>query len=345
MKMKKIISLLFALLLLLYPVSEKILAETEGNVGFSIQAVIPENQVDKEQSYFDLRMTPDQEQMIEVQIKNTSNETSQFIVNVNQAYTNSAGFIDYEDATVKKDKSLLYDISDIATYDSSVEVAANSSVSFPITLKMPSKSFDGQILAGIQVIKDTDSKSEGITNNYGYVLGLKLTESDVEVKRDLKLLSVKPAVSFSRTSVVATLQNPTMDAFGHLKYEAEVKNKATDEVEKKVTYDNNMQMAPNSTYGFAIDWDDKALVAGEYSLTLTVSDAKSNVWKFTEDFTITAKEADDVNALTVNRVADTGGVPLWAIIVIVILSLIIIGWFIFFLKRRKKEKDESEEKK
>ena len=64
-----------------------------------------------------------------------------------------------------------------------------------------------------------------------------------------------------------------------------------------------------------------------------------------KEMLLTAKEADDVNALTVNRVADTGGVPLWAIIVIVILSLIIIGWFIFFLKRRKKEKDESEEKK
>lgn len=37
-------------------------------------AVIPENQIDKNQTYFDLKMQPGQKQTIQVQMKNDTNK-------------------------------------------------------------------------------------------------------------------------------------------------------------------------------------------------------------------------------------------------------------------------------
>jgi hypothetical protein len=68
-----------------------------ADVGYDVQAVIPENQVDKTKSFFDLRMQPDQKQTISVRINNTSDQDSEYKVTINQAYTSDQGFIDYSD--------------------------------------------------------------------------------------------------------------------------------------------------------------------------------------------------------------------------------------------------------
>lgn len=314
-------------------------ADDDGQVGYNIQAILPENQVNKEHSFFDLRMKPNQEQTIEFVINNTSSETAEFEISINQAYTNDQGFIDYADKDVPPDSSQKYLINDIATTDNQVTVQASSSKIVPIRLKMPSEQFDGQILAGIQVTKqpkDTKAEKGRISNVYGYVLGLKLTETDQEVPRDLKLLGVEGAAAFGKTSVVAVLQNPTMDAYGELKYKAKVMNKASGEVEKEAAFDNHMQIAPNSQYRFAIDWGGDKLVAGDYTLDLTVSDAKENVWEFTEAFTITAEEAKKINEATIGQ-AGASDWPLWLYVIGgIVLGMLILGivWYGLWKKRK-----------
>lgn len=336
--MRKKTIIISLLIFLFYSAPQQVLANIENNVGFTINASIPDNQVDKNQSYFDLRMTPNQEQEISIQITNSSDEDSQFKVNINQAYTNQSGFIDYSDSDIEPDSSLLYEISDIVDYEPTVEVKARSSITYPIRLKMPAESFDGSIMAGIQVTKETTGDANGITNKYGYILGLKLTETENPVKRELNLLNVKPAVSFSRTSVVANLQNPTMDAYGHLKYEAKVTNIKTGELEKEVSYDENMQLAPNSVYGFAIDWNDRRLVAGEYLLDLVVSDAKNNRWEFSESFTITKKEAKEINKVTIDKATENSLFKYIIILIIVLFFLIVLFRFYFIRQKRDGKK-------
>ncbi|MHC5247484.1 DUF916 and DUF3324 domain-containing protein [Enterococcus sp. LJL90] len=318
-------------------------AQNTTEVGYNIQAILPENQVNDQDSFFNLRMEPSQEQTIQFVINNTSSEETTFALSINQAYTNTQGFIDYSDADAQLDDSLKYAISDIATVDNSVTVAANSSATVPIELKMPAEEYAGQILAAIQVIKEQDDDSSGISNSYGYILGLKLTENDQAVTRELNLLSVEPAISFGNTSVVATLQNPTMDAFGHLVYHADVYNLADNEIVRSVDYDNNMQMAPNSTYGFAIDWDNQALEAGDYRLALTVGDAKGNVWEFDEAFTITEQQAQEINSVTVDEV-NTQRLPIWVFIVIGAMTAIVLLFIIWLILAKRRKKDESDQR-
>lgn len=310
--------------------------KAEGEVGFNVQAVLPENQIDKNDSFFNLRMKPDQEQLIEVTINNTSDEDIVFEVNVNQAYTNNQGFIDYTDNSVEADSSLPFDINDLVKYENEVSVSAKSSKKVSFQLTMPSELYDGEILAGIKVNRKENKQEakDTINNSVGYVLGLKLTETDKDIKRQVNLISVKPQSVFGKPTIVATIQNPMMASYGHLKYETEIIEKKSKKIFYKTTYDNDMQLAPNSVYPFAIEIKDKALVAGDYSLKLIVSDAKENKWTFNEDFTIKKIEADKINKATINK-NDNPTIP-WSLIVIGFVVLVLIIVSIIVLKTTNK---------
>ncbi|QFG46377.1 DUF916 and DUF3324 domain-containing protein [Lapidilactobacillus dextrinicus] len=337
--MKKFLALFAVLLGFILP-SQIVNAADKSNsqkVGFDIQAFIPDNQIDKENSYFDLRMKPKQEQTLQVIVNNTSDEAGTYKIRVNQAYTNDQGFIDYQ-KQVKPDKSMPYDINDLVDYPKKIKVPANSSRIFKLHLTMPEKEYSGQILAGIQVNK-VMKKTSGISNSFGYIISLKLTENDNEVKRDLKLLSVKPAATFGKTSIVATLQNPKMDAYGHLKYQSKVLKRDTSKVVFKKTYDSNMQMAPNSQYKFAIEYG-KRLKSGDYTLDLLVSDAKNNRWHFKKNFTITAEQADQVNSVTVDQGQKKS--YWWLYLLAGLLAAAIVLLLILIFKRRKKDDEDSE---
>lgn len=319
--------------------------EDAGEVGYNIQAVLPENQKDKNNTYFDLRMSPGQKQTIEVMINNTSNEDATYEISINQAYTNNQGFIDYTDSKAKLDSSLPYKIDDIVSYEKEVTVKAQESAKFPITIQMPNDSFDGQIMAGIRVMKKEKEESRGgVKSKIGYILGLNLSETDTEIKRELSLVSVEPAASFGKTSVVATVKNPTMEAYGKLKYAVVVIDETTGKEVRSVTYDSGMQLAPNSTYGLAIDWDSKRLIAGEYKLNLVVTDAKENKWTFDEKFSISKEQAKDINKITVDRNQEAG-IP-WLVYLILAIVVFILGIvFIIFLKKKREKQRQEELKK
>ncbi|MEN2666160.1 WxL protein peptidoglycan domain-containing protein [Listeria aquatica] len=67
LKMKKIMALIAVGL-----VSGLLVARpaAAAEMNFAVQAIIPGNQIDKSQTYFDLRMKPGQKQDIEVELRN-----------------------------------------------------------------------------------------------------------------------------------------------------------------------------------------------------------------------------------------------------------------------------------
>ncbi|WHA09124.1 DUF916 and DUF3324 domain-containing protein [Enterococcus montenegrensis] len=337
--MKRIVYLLSTILTIVIGISfvQTAWAAADNNVGFDIQAVIPANQVDKTQSYFDLRVKPGTTQKIQIVVNNTSESEGQYEVSVNQAYTNKNGFIDYALKDVSLDKSVPFKLKDIVDYPTKIQVAPRKAEIVTLTLSIPVKKFNGQVLGGIQVTKLGANKKETIKNQYSYVIGLNLTESDSIVKRNLELVSVKPAVSFEKTSIVAKLKNPVAEAMGHLKYEGTVVSKDDNKTIKKIDYNTDMSLAPNSIYDFAIDWDGKPLEAGVYTLHLTVSDALKNVWNFDEDFTITRQEASEINKVTIDQVNNTK-LPLWVYAVIGVLAALLLFLILIMVFKRKNKR-------
>ena len=311
-------------------------AAQSEDVGFNIQMIPATNQIDRTQSYFDLRMQPNQKQTVYVKITNTSAEEANYAINVNQAYTNDQGFIDYTTNKTPSKKKMPFSIDKIANYDKKISLKGQSSIQVPITLTMPKEKFDGQILSGIQVTRLDEDKSGQINNRYGYVLGLKLTETDTPVKRDLQLKEVFPKAMFGKPAIVAKLSNPTMDAYGHLKYTVEIKDKQTAKKIIQKTYDSDMQMAPNSTYDFAIEYkENDRLPSGQYVLDLTITDAKKNKWTFNRSFEVSDKQVDKVNSLSIGENQKT---PIWIYIIGILIVLLVIGGIILIMRKRKQKK-------
>ena len=82
------------------------------DVGFYVRAQIPENQIDKRLSYFDLRMAPEQRQSLFVEVVNTSGCDIQVCVEANTARTSRHGIIEYTNSTAY-DETLRVPFSDI----------------------------------------------------------------------------------------------------------------------------------------------------------------------------------------------------------------------------------------
>ncbi|WP_052008514.1 DUF916 domain-containing protein [Listeria aquatica] len=72
-----------------------------ADMNYSVRAIIPDNQVDKTKTYFDLRMKPGQKQKLTLHFENNADEKVQIEVSPNTATTNRNGVIDYSSSKKK----------------------------------------------------------------------------------------------------------------------------------------------------------------------------------------------------------------------------------------------------
>ncbi|RKQ31520.1 DUF916 and DUF3324 domain-containing protein [Oceanobacillus halophilus] len=335
---------LFLVILLVFLFSiEEATAATGERVGYSIRAIIPENQIDKKQTYFDLWMEPEQEQEIFVDIFNSSNEDAEFSVQVTNATTNRNGLIDYSNVDAIADDSLAYPMTDIAAVrDEVIHVPAGKSRTFPITLVMPKEEFDGIILGGIHVEKVMEEEADDtqgvqLKNKYAYVLGLQLRETDTEMEPNLHLKDVRPDLVNYRTAIIATIQNSEPVIVNNLNVTATVHDSSGEEL--KTVQAENYRMAPNSTMDFPIDWDNKGFDPGLYSLTIQAS-AEHQEWEWEESFEIKSEEVEELNDQAVKDVqTEKNGENIYTSYIIGGLTgiiLVLIGVIIYMRMKWKK---------
>lgn len=100
---------------------------TAAEMNFSVKTVMPDNQIDKSKTYFNLKMNSGQQQDITVTLKNDTKKDITVEVGVNTAKTNSNGVVEYGKSSIKNDSSLKYNISDIVKGPSSIVIPASSS--------------------------------------------------------------------------------------------------------------------------------------------------------------------------------------------------------------------------
>jgi len=71
-------------------------------LNFSVNTVVPSNQIDKEKTYFNLKMIPNQKQDVTVTLKNNTKKDITINIGINTAKTNANGVIEYGNSTIKK---------------------------------------------------------------------------------------------------------------------------------------------------------------------------------------------------------------------------------------------------
>lgn len=310
-----------------------VMAQTAGD--FSISAILPENQVDDSNTYFDLRMEPGAKQTVQFVIYNSRPEALRANVQLNSASTGRNGLITYSNPDIR-DEAMSVSINDVATIkEKTITVPAGGSTKVDIEIKMPDKKLEGVLLGGIVVSDDTAQEStditEGValTNIITYVLGLKLTQDDAEVAPDFDLVDVSPDLVNYKTAVVSKLRNKAPLIVKNMKLNAKVYGPDPDTPIRELSLDS-VDMAPQSTGDFVIDWENEAFSSGTYRLAMTGT-YRGEEWNWDQEFTISG-EANTLNSRAVDLVENFNGLY----IALGIIILILIGCLVFWLGRRRR---------
>ncbi|EOL50901.1 DUF916 and DUF3324 domain-containing protein [Enterococcus caccae] len=323
-------------------------AGSDTGMAISVKPILPPNQHDPQATYYDLRMNPGQEQDLKIELINTSEKEQQVTLQVNDATTNETGDIDYSDRSniVSRDKSLKIALKDIATTEPEIVIPANKTITTTVHLKMPNHPFDGMILGGIKVVSSEKIKEEQVPTNKDnqakktYIVAVKLTETDTPVEAKLNLVDIIYSNESNRDSLKATIQNERAVNLEDIEYVAEVYEKGSDKILKqsKVT---GYRMAPNSSFTFIFDGENKELQSGTYQMHLTAkSKATNQEWEWEKEFDVKTAKAKTVSAPSRNSEKDH--IMLYTIIFVSTFVALLLLLLILLISRKRKEKRYEE---
>lgn len=357
--MKRLLPILSLVVLILFPItgfaedtkeSQKGITENEKRAGFTVQAVLPDNQLNDRVSFYHLLMTPEQKQTIQVKIMNNSEKKQTYKVEVINAATNRNGLITYDERDKKPDASMKLPIVNVAKpKNKEVSVDAYSEGRADIDIEMPAESFQGILLGGVRISLKSDEKEEeesqgmSVRNTYGYAIGLVLTEQDfapVYGETELKLTKVQPELDYGSKVLEASIQNPHPEAMQKLVAEGKIVRKG----QKKALAKNkleNVKIAPNSVFPFQIDWGMQEVAAGDYTFIGKIKGEKKS-WEFEKDFTITRELAKKMNKQSAFRIF----IPNWwttGFYLIGVMSAVLVAWLAVRLIKQNKGREKREE--
>ena len=320
-------------------------ADAADSGTFTYKVLHPENQLGNT-GYFDLRMTPGQQQTVQIELKNPSTTKEVTVgVSLNSAKTNANGVLEYGPAAIAKDASLVYDFEDIVTAPETVTLNPGETKLLDLAIAMPTEPYDGYIAGGIQLevvlteeAKAIREKQTGIINDYAFLVGMLLSETDTVVEPEIVFNKLYVELSNYRNAMFVNFSNTQMGYAKNMTVDFQVMKKGSDDI----LYDTkkaDMRMAPNSMIDFPLVMNGDQMVPGTYTGHVVVtSDDKR--WEWTEDFEITDEEAEKYNKQDVSLIQERG--INWLLIagiaggVLAVLLLLFVG--VHLMNKKKKQK-------
>jgi hypothetical protein len=336
---KNIVRTLLFILGIAIAVSLPMVVGADG-MNFDVRIFPPDTQRRADVPGFDLLLEPGAQEIIEVEVRNTSQESITLVVEMATATTDDGGTIFYHPREgIVRDSTLPYAMEDIATIDGErFDLAAGEELIIPITIQMPGESFDGMILGGVSILQYLDLEEARATaqsviiNEFITEIPIRLQNDETTLRPDLNLIGIGASQRNWRNIFAASLQNPEMMLIHAMEVNAFISRAG----EAEVLYEEHlsgMQVAPNSNFTLAIPLGGERFVAGYYDFHLEVTAYNGN-WSFRERFYITAEEAAAFNAtdVTISRI------PLWIFIAAggaMVVLLILLYMVLFHRKSRK----------
>ncbi|MGE7917212.1 DUF916 and DUF3324 domain-containing protein [Lysinibacillus xylanilyticus] len=310
--------------------------------NFGVYTVIPDNQIDKQKSYFNLKMEPNQKQTLTIQLKNDTGEDVVIEPIIHSATTNINGVVEYGPTSAERDSSLPYELGDLIQTEKEITIPAKGSKDLQLNVTMPEEEFDGILAGGITLeekkttSKNTEETTQGVSieNRYAYVVGITLQETNEIVKQDLQLHDIKAGQVNARNVINATLQNPTATYLNRFEVDAEVTKKGKTEVLYK-SEKQDMQMAPNSNFEYPISLNGEKFKSGTYTLQVKAKSSEES-WEFEKDFTIKGEEVKQFNATDVSIEG-----PNYIAYLVGLLILLVAGLLLFIFYSKKKQKKQQ----
>lgn len=345
-----------------------------NQLTFSVEPVMPSNQIDTKVGYFNIKLAPNDAQDLTLKYSNNSKKAVTVNGQVTSAKTNSAGVVDYNAPTIAKDATLAYDMADLVDLPKAVSLDPGETKLVKVHVHMPNESLKGIIAGGLSfndVSKDRENQSGyssglSIKNIYSFQIGLLMRQavgdqfSDQEIATDgLKLNQVRAGQLNFRNVVNANLQNPLPIFMNQMVIDAQISKKGSSNILFN-TVKSGIQMAPNTNFDFPIALGSGVrMTPGQYHIKVTAYSlddkngqfktiVKGKIqsfryrWIFDKNFTISGNQASKFNKSDVT-IKKTDWL-MWLLLAIVFLLLLILGILLWYLlKRRDEENVEIEE--
>lgn len=339
--MGKIQSLLLIVISLLFfgNFSYAEMKDNDEKSSFTVSVKQEDNQIDKNVSYFDLKVIPKQQQDLTLIIGNTGDRTKKIVITPNNAMTNNQGVIEYQ-GPAKHDKFLRF--TDMVSKQKEVILKPGESKSVTFKLSIPEKSFDGVILGSfvtrVKEVEDYDDAEDSlIRNEFQINKGVILRESEKKILPELKLNKIKPNLVNGQPAITANIENLKPVAFGEMTIKANVIDKKTKKVVKQQE-SKNLEMAPYSNFDYAINYGEQPIEPGDYSLVLDISSGSAK-WQLDDSFYISKDEGSKsvTNSKTENPIEQ----PKWVfgvliLLVIIFITIILMVIIVYWVKNRTK---------
>lgn len=327
----------------LFATTGVVYAEQEAElVNFSVEPIFSANQLERGNSFFDLSVKPEEKTTVKVKINNFSEQQQKFAIDVNRAETNGNLVIDYSGEINKSSPSNEMDIQKWVKYPKTVTIPGKKAGIVAFDISVPNQKFDGMILGGIQVKRESQQKKKaGLTTDYDYVLGLMLSQNETKVNPNLELISISPEVISKNAGITVKLKNTQpvniskVHMIGKIYKEEDQKNPV---ISREI---KDGGIAPSSS--FTINFFNgtvgatKPLDAGKYLLKLDFTDVFNKQWHFEQKFDISKKEAQTVNTKVFTVKKDNTLLFIIIGILVALLVMIIIFLIIYFVKRKRRE--------
>lgn len=310
--------------------------EAQRAAGFTVETVIPDNQIDKDINYFYLGVQPGSEQTLEVKIRNNTDKKQSYKVQANQAVTNSNALVVYDQPDIPIDESLAVSIPDVAKVEAKkVTLDAHTEGTAKINLKIPNEpGIKGILLGGIHIsLLSTDGGSDkgtSVRNTYGYAIGLIVTETPeapLYGETGVKLKSVEPVLDYGSKVLKANILNPNPEIMKDVSASGSISKKGrSDKVASSSLKDG--KIAPNSVLPFQIDWGKQDVEAGTYVFNGQLK-TENQSWKFQKEFTISRETAEKLNKESAFKLV----VPQWWTTTFYIMCVLTVLLFILLTGR------------
>lgn len=304
---------------------------------FSVALSAIDGQQDDGSTTWNIKTQPGKKFGGVVYIQNTSAAEATFHVSVEQGFTNNNLVVGYASGHNNDSLAKTMDLRKIVKVpQESVTVGAGQTVYAPINFKMADQSFDGTVVGAVVVTKDVPGKAvkkSGFTNQFTYVKGVKIAETDKQVNANLTEAKKGRVVSGTNQQVFQLgVANNEANYIGDMSVATTISKGNQTVLTDKQT---NQQVTPNSTFTYSVPAE-KVLTAGKYRYHVKMTDVKSKQsWTFTGDFTISAAQQGQT---TLQRT--TAFIPTWIWWLIGILAAALL-FVIILLLRRKKQDDED----
>ncbi|MGY3702941.1 hypothetical protein BW731_04455 [Vagococcus martis] len=328
---------------------------------FSIQPILPQNQIDKGNGYFHLKLGQGDTQVIYVDIKNNTDEKKTLRTSVESATTNINGVVDYSKANNRKDSSLAVDLAKQVKVDSDIEMEPKSTKRIPIEVSMPNEAVDGIVAGGItfeqvnEVGEESVDSHTKVKTKFSYVIALMMQQEDnIHVLPELSLEKIETKVINQKASVTAVIRNVEPAYLNKMQIAVSIKRQSDGkEIYKKKK--ERMQFAPNSVLEYPTFIENQQIEPGKYRYTANIKGETNHLnaeknqtleWTFTEEFEINKEEAKKLSKLSTNDSNNDQPTQLLYLFIAltILLLLIIIFYIIYRFVKNKKENNKNKVK-